>query len=43
MHKMGTSQDCFAFQWKHFIIYIVDLSDVDKEQDDCYVVGNEDL
>ena len=37
------SQDRFAFLWRHFHISSVELSDVEKEQDDYYVGGNEYL
>ena len=37
------SRDRFAFLWRNFNILSVDLSDVEKEQDDCYVGGDEDL
>ena len=43
MYEMGMSQDRFLFLWIHFHISSVDLPDVENEQDDCYVGGNEDL
>ena len=36
------SRDQFSFLWRNFHIYSVDLSYVEKEQDDCYVGGNEE-
>ena len=43
MYEMGMSRDRFLFLWIHFHISSVDLPDVENEQDDCYVGGNEDL
>ena len=43
MHEMGMSQYLFAFMWINFHIYSLDLSDVDKEQDNCYVEESEEL
>ena len=36
-------QDSFALLWRYFRISIIDLSDLENEQDDCYVEGNEEL
>ena len=41
IHEMGMSRDRFTFLWINFHISSVYLSDVAKEQDDCYVGGNE--
>ena len=43
MYEMGMSQDQFEFLWRSFHISSVELSDVNNEQDYCYVGGNEDL
>ena len=43
MHEMGMSQYWFEFMWIHFHIYSLDLSDVENNQDDCYVGVNEEL
>ena len=42
MHELGMSHDWFVFMWRIFHISSVNLSDIDKEQDDCYVGGNEE-
>ena len=38
---MGMSRYRFAFLWRRFHNFSVDLSDLEKEQDDFYVGGNE--
>ena len=43
INEMGMSQDRLEFMCIDFNISSVDLSDVENEQDNCYVGGNEQL
>ena len=40
---MGMSRYRFAFLWRRFHNFSVDLSDLEKEEDDFYVGVNEQL